>query len=130
MFRKKRKIVPGEQGPASREESLAFVPVRNREVREEVLEGGLIRLNYLVSLKPWFATVAQRFGKWDGRPMEKKLELDEMGTLAWSRIDGRNTVRDIARVFVETYGLHQREAEMSVTAFLKELGRRGIVGMR
>lgn len=130
LFKRKKRIGPAPGGPTTREESLAYCPVRNRDVREEPQPGGVIRLVYPSALKPWFGELAQRFGKWDGRPMTKKLELDEMGALAWSLIDGGNTVRDIAQAFVKQYGLHPKEAELSVTAFLKELGSRGIIGLK
>ena len=116
--------------PLSRKDALAFCPVRNRDVVEHLQPNGLLRLSYPTTLKPWFAKLAQRFGTWDGKPMRKQLELDEMGGLAWSLINGSNTVQIIVDAFIQEYGLERKEAEMSVTAFIKELGRRGIVGLR
>ena len=116
--------------PKTRQEALALRPVRNKDVTEEKQPNGIIRLNYPLTLKPWFGKWAQKLGKWDGRPMIKKLELDEMGGLAWRMIDGSNTVRDIIDAFIVEYGLQPKEAELSVTAFIKELGRRGIIGLR
>ncbi len=116
--------------PLSRKDALAFCPVRNRDVEEQIQPNGLVRLSYPTTLKPWFAKLAQRFGKWDGKPMTKQLELDEMGGLAWSLINGTNTVQHIVNAFIREYGLERKEAEMSITAFIKELGRRGIVGLR
>ncbi|GAB6058924.1 PqqD family protein [Desulfonatronum parangueonense] len=116
--------------PKTRKEALALRPVRNKDVLEERQPNGIIRLSYPLTLKPWFGKWAQKLGKWDGRPMTKKLELDEMGGMAWSMINGSNTVRDIIDAFIAEYGLQPKEAELSVTAFIKELGRRGIVGLR
>jgi hypothetical protein len=126
---KKRASADEMSKPTSRKEALAFRPVRSKEVRESVQPSGLVQLSYPLTLKPWFGNWAQKLGQWDGRPMVKKLELDEMGCLAWSMIDGTNTVQQIADAFVREYGLHPKEAELSVTAFIKELGRRGIIGL-
>ncbi|TVQ97791.1 MAG: PqqD family protein [Desulfovibrionales bacterium] len=116
--------------PASRKEALAFRPVRSKDVQEHPQPNGIIRLSYPTTMKPWFGKWAQKFGKWDGRPMVKQLELDEMGGLAWSLINGKNTVQQIIDAFIREYGLERKEAELSVTAFIKELGRRGIIGLR
>ena len=116
--------------PRTRQEALSLRPVRNKDVLEEKQPNGLIRLSYPLTLKPWFGKWAQKLGKWDGRPMTKKLELDEMGGLAWSMVNGSNMVRDIIKAFIAEYGLQPKEAELSVTAFIKELGRRGIIGLR
>lgn len=105
-------------------------PARSKLVKEEVLEGGLVRLTYLSAYKPWFAGMAKRLGVWDGRPLERKLELDELGTFCWNLIDGDRQVREMARILAERYGLPAREAELSVAAFLRELGKRGIIGVR
>lgn len=115
---------------ASREEALAAIPSKNREVAEEATGDGYVRVVYQVTYKPWFGNLASRLGKWDHRPMTKKLELDELGTAVWKRIDGKRSVRDIAKDFAREYGVLEREAELSVTAFIKQLGRRGILGLR
>lgn len=113
-----------------RERSLSMRPVRNRHVRETILEGGLVRLDYPVAVKPWFAGLAKRFGAWDGRPVSRALELDEMGSFCWNLIDAERSVRQMAGELAGRYKLPPREAEMAVAAFLRELGRRGVVGFR
>lgn len=109
---------------------MAMRPAVNRLVREETLESGFTRLTYLSAYKPWFAGVARRMGMWDGRPLERKLELDELGTFCWKLVDGERSVSEMAAVLAEKYGLPGREAELAVAAFLRELGKRGIVGFR
>jgi hypothetical protein len=130
LFRSKTKPAGTAPGLPARGEALACRPVRNANIIEEHLSDGRIQLSYPTTLKPWFGNWAQRLGKWDGRPMTKKLELDEMGALAWSMINGESTVQDIVRAFSREYGLQSREAELSVTTFIKELGLRGLVGLR
>lgn len=123
---KKRQPLP----TISRTEALQMVPVRNEQVEETAMENGLVQLAYPLAVKPWFGRLADAVGMWDKRPMIKRLELDEMGTFVWSRIDGAHSVRDIARAFVDQYAVQPREAELSVTAFIKTIGQRGIIGLK
>lgn len=115
--------------PASRETSLAMRPARNAQVVEEALDNGLVRLIYPTTVKPWFAGLALRMGLWDGAPLTRKLELDELGTFCWRMLDGNASVRDVAAALSGRYGLPRREAELAVAAFLRELGRRGVIGL-
>ena len=130
MWFKPRSQAPAPEEGQSRERSLAMRPARSKQVREGPLDGGLIRLVYLSAYKPWFAGLARRVGAWAGRPLERKLDLDELGSFCWNLIDGDRQVREMARILAERYGLPAREAELSVAAFLRELGRRGIIGIR
>ncbi len=107
-----------------------MVPVRNTEVKETDVAGGLIQLSYPLAIKPWFGRLAEKVGMWDKRPMIKHLELDEMGTFVWRTINGENSVRQIAVAFVAKYEVQPREAELSVTAFIKTIGQRGIIGLK
>lgn len=113
-----------------RAEALSMVPVRNTEVSETLLDGGLVQLSYPLAVKPWFGELAEKVGMWDKRPMIKHLELDEMGTFVWQRIDGERSVRAIADEFARHYQVQPREAELSVTAFIKTIGQRGIIGLK
>lgn len=128
-FARRKRQEPLEDTPG-RARSLAMRPARNRLVREEPMEGGVVRLTYLSAYKPWFAGIARRLGMWDGRPLERKLDLDELGTFCWNLIDGDRSAAAMAAVLAERYALPAREAEMAVAAFLRELGRRGIIGFR
>lgn len=113
----------------SRTEALSMVPVKNGEVREKDVPGGLVELAYPLAVKPWFGRMAEKVGLWDKRPMVKRLELDEMGTFVWRQIDGKQSVRSIAQAFAAHYEVQAREAELSVTAFIKNIGQRGIIGL-
>lgn len=113
-----------------RAEALNMVPVRNQEVSETELDGGLVKLAYPLAVKPWFGRLAEKVGMWDKRPMIKQIELDEMGTFVWRLIDGEHSVRRIAEEFVKEYEVQSREAELSVTAFIKTIGQRGIIGLK
>jgi hypothetical protein len=60
----------------------------------------------------------------------KKFQLDELGTAVWNLMDGKRSVRQLVKIFAGTHRLEPREAEVSVTQFIRELGRRGLIGMR
>ncbi|HKJ66087.1 MAG TPA: PqqD family protein, partial [Desulfopila sp.] len=60
----------------------------------------------------------------------KKLQLDAMGSHVWKEIDGNRNVSGIISRFADHYRITIQEAEKSVTTFLFELGRRGIIAMR
>lgn len=128
LFRKKTR--PAPPPGFDKQQALAAIPVRNRDVTSTLQESGLVLLTYPLQLKPWFRSVAKRFGAWDDRPMTKKLELDEMGTFVWQLLDGERSVREVARAFADHYQVIPQEAEMSVTAFIREMGRRGVIGLR
>jgi hypothetical protein len=113
----------------SRIDALQCKPVKNIQVSEERLETGEALLSYPVAPRPWIAGLARRLGV---QPVSsrKKLQLDTLGTAVWDMIDGRRTVSQIIQVFAEKYRLYPREAEVSVTRFLRELGKRGLIGLR
>ncbi len=129
LFKRKRArpLSPAEGG-LTRDRALELAPVKNRFIEETVTDGDFILLTYPTTVKPWFSGIAKRFGAWDGKPLMKKLGLDEMGTFTWRLIDGKKTVNGIARDFAARYGLQKREAELSVSSFIRELGRRGLLG--
>ena len=125
VFKKKPK------GPSiSRAEALDRIPVKNRQISENRLETGEIVIGYPVTMRPFFAGLAKRFGGQEVQTQMNKLQLDELGTSVWNLMDGNRSVRQLVKMFAETHQLENREAEVSVTQFVRELGRRGLIGMR
>jgi hypothetical protein len=105
-------------------------PVRNglaREVGPPASGQGLV-VACPAEYRPWLSGLARRLG-WDTVRPERKFELDAMGVLVWSLIDGRRTASEIAEVLADRYRLERREAEDALARFLRELGRRGLVGL-
>lgn len=123
--RKKPGVSPGQ-----RRQALAAVPVRSREISWERTGDGFVRIRYPIRIRPWIAAMMRRFGLTPGAPVFKKLELDLLGADVWELMDGDRSVEAIIRAFAERHRLGPAEAEVSVTAFIRELGRRGIVGLR
>jgi hypothetical protein len=124
LFRKQ-----GAAAPVSRSAALACRPVKHPRISDETLAAGVVRVSFPLRPRPWIAGIARRFGNRPETPVIKRLDLDEMGSAAWRLIDGRRTVAEIIQAFSSEYQLHPREAEVSVTLFIRELGKRGIIGL-
>ena len=60
-------------------------------------------------------------------PSEAKFELDEVGTFVWDLCDGANPIREMVEQLSARYKLSRKEAEASLTIFLRNLVRRGLV---
>jgi len=114
----------------SRAEALACRPVRNREVREERLEGGDLLLTFPLLVRPWLTSLARALGLQDRQVLTRKLQLDEIGSLTWALVDGERTLADLVEIVSRKYRLQRRETEVAVTTFLRQLGRRGLIGFR
>ena len=87
-------------------------------------------LEYPLTVRPWLAALARRFGGPRDAVQTKKLQLDAMGTAVWDLVDGHRTVRRIIQIFAKTHRLDKKEAEVSVTSFIRQLGQRGLVGLQ
>ncbi len=125
LFRKR------QRGPGlTRESALQCVPVKNSAVREVRLDNGQLRLCYPLPLKPWLAELRRRFGPPAKETAEKQIELDELGTLTWDLMDGTLKFSEIVRRFSRRTKVHPKEAEAAVAQFIRELGRRGLIGLK
>jgi hypothetical protein len=114
----------------TRREALACIPVKNRHVREQRLESGETVVLYPMAVRPWMGTLARWIGA-DGSPSRTaKLQLDRLGSAVWALLDGRTSLQGIAAAFAESQRLERKEAEVAVAQFIRELGRRGLVGLR
>ena len=125
-----RKRAAPQQPQLSRTESLACVPVVSAGVRTEPNAEGLTRVRYPVAVRPLFSGLARKLGADPDKPTLRTLELDRMGSTVWPWIDGQRSVGELSTMLAERYELHPREAEVSMSAFVRELGQRGIVALR
>ncbi len=111
-------------------QALTLTPVKNIESSEKTLDSGVVVIQYPVTMRPWMAKWIQRFKGPSPQIGSRKLQLDSLGTEVWKMIDGKRTVRDIVDAFAETHQLDGREAEVAVTQFLRNLGKRGLIGLQ
>ncbi len=125
LFTKRRRRIA-----ITRDAALQCVPVKNRAVREIRLANGTLQLTYPLRFKPWLAEIRRRFGPTEAAPPEKHLELDELGTLTWELMDGELRFSEIVRRFSRRTRVHPKEAEAAVAQFIRELGKRGLIGLK
>jgi hypothetical protein len=126
VFRKKK-----SEHHLSRIAALQQRPAKSLNITESRLESGEVLLEYPLTVRPWLAAVAKRLGRSKNEIVQiKKLQLDAMGTAVWDLVDGKRSVRRIVQIFAENHRLENREAEVSVTGFIRELGQRGLLGLQ
>ena len=113
-----------------RQAALQVIPMKSRMVTESRLDSGEVLVTYPVAVRPWMAKVLNMLGRTPDKPVTRKLQLDALGTMVWDLLDGKRSVQELIERFASDHQLQTREAEISVTQFLRELGRRGIIGMR
>ncbi len=122
----KRKPAP----ELSRTTALHYKPVKSNDITEVRLETGEVLIEYPLTLRPLAAAIARRLGAAPTSRQTKKLQLDVLGTSVWDLLDGQRSVSQVIELFARAHRLENREAEVSVTRFIKELGRRGLLGLR
>ena len=125
LFAKKR---PKPQ--FSRQRALDSIPLKNPEVREETQESGNVLLSCPVGMRPFFSKAVSLFGGDGSKTRLRRIQLDELGSDVWRRLDGQRSVAQIIRQFAKRHQVHQKEAEVAVTQFVRDLGRRGLIGIK
>lgn len=125
LFRKKR---PALQ--INREEALNCIPEVTPAVHWHQLENGDVLIEYQIAIKPMLQAIFKRFNQGRTEEIKKKLQLDSHGSRVFNYINGEKTVREIIEEFARATTITRREAELSVTTFLRELGKRGIIILR
>lgn len=114
----------------NREQALACIPVRNNNVSWEEDSDGLVHIEYVMVLKPLLSSIFKRFAPESTREPTRKLELDEIGSSVWKMIDGNRNSAEIIKLFSSQQKIGSQESEQSVTTFFRELGKRGLIGLR
>jgi hypothetical protein len=113
----------------NRSDALSCIPEKSRDVREIATGAGALVLAHGVSYRPLFLKVRRLVGRTGSTTFTRKVELDLLGAQVWSLIDGERDVHAIIRQFASLHGLDIKEAEVSVTLFLRSLGKKGLIGM-
>jgi hypothetical protein len=111
--------------PLSREQSLDAVVVASSAISIREREDGCITLGIPFRPTPFIAWLSRKLGvATDG---ERPLELDEIGSFVWRMFDGRTTVRQMIARLSEDYKLNRKDAEVSLTAFIRNLVKKRLV---
>ncbi len=114
----------------SRSEALACVPVIMPQAQWVKQENGDILVEYPFVAKPLLQAIFNRFNGANQQKLTRKLQLDGLGSQVWAAIDGEKSVAELIRDFAESSTMSMQEAELSVTTFLRELGKRGLILLR
>lgn len=124
LFRKKKPPTA-----LTRDQALACTPVRNNVVNWEILDSGVVRVEYMLVLKPVLKSIFERFGNTPAETPTRKLELDALGSQVWQMLDGSRTTAQLIEEFARLHRISNQEAEQSITLFLRELGKRGLIAL-
>ena len=114
----------------TREQALACTPVINNVIDWEILDSGLVQVEYVLLLKPFLISIFKRFDKSSSAPPSRKLQLDTMGSQVWQMLDGKRTTAELIEDFAHIHQISVPEAEQPITIFLRELGKRGLIALR
>ena len=115
--------VSGEKTQVTREQAFMARPVRNPDLKwrtndddcaEVIIPRRKDRMGRVMS---WVFAV----------PETRPVLLDEVGTHIWNLCDGEHTVGDLIQALCDEYRLGQREVEVSLTEYLRMLGKRGMI---
>ena len=115
--------------PLSLNKAMACVPVRNLLVTETTSDKHIITLSFPLRMRPWFSKITATFGH-NPPAQQKQVELDELGSFCWSLINDKRSVQSIADELTTAYKLHPEEARVAVSQFVRQLGKRGIIGLK
>ena len=111
----------------SRTESLNAVVVASGGVLVREDAKGTITLVVPFKASP----LVDRLSRWLGTTSggERKVELDEVGSFVWRMCDGRTTVREMIPRLADRYKMNRKEAEVSLTTFLRTLAGKRLVAV-
>lgn len=93
----------------------------------QTLDSGTVLIEYPLTLKPMLRAIFSRINKDHTGRLTRKLQLDELGSQVWLLMDGKRRVSELIREFAGAAAITSQEAELSVTTFLRELGKRGLI---
>lgn len=108
----------------TRAQAMSAKPVRNPALQWKPNDEG----NVVVVLPRRDDMAGKMLGWLFMVPQQKPLVLDELGTTVWMACDGLNSVADVVDSMAAKYKLNKREVEVSLTEFLRTLGKRGMIG--
>ncbi|MFH1007097.1 MAG: PqqD family protein [Candidatus Latescibacterota bacterium] len=108
----------------SREAMLSSKPIRNVLVHWERDKNGEVLITFSGAKGRTINLLARIFHV----PKERKISLDEIGSAVWEMCDGKCTVERMIRNLSETHQLNRREAEVALTTYLKQLGKKRLIG--
>jgi len=114
----------------TRIDALLCIPEKNTTVKERLLDSGDLILSYPATYKPFFLKIQKMMHKKPQTSFLRRIQLDHLGVDVWSLLDGKKNVKTIIVEFACLHKLNHKEAEISVTQFLRSLGEKGLIGIK
>ena len=108
----------------NRDNLLKSRPVRNSLIKWEKAESDEVSLIVPQKDTLWVKVVTKIFML----PRSRVVQLDEVGSFVWTMCDGNNTIDNIMRALSNKYKLTHKEAQTSLFAFFRMLGKKGMIG--
>ena len=108
----------------NRDALLKALPVRNSLIKWDEQENGEVSLVVPQKSTPWIKIISKLFML----PGSRVVVLDEVGSFVWTLCDGHNTIDNIMRALCNKYKLTRKEAQTSLFAFFRMLGKKGMLG--
>ncbi len=108
----------------NRGDILKALPLRNQLIQWKVDEKQEVSLVIPQKQKPWIQFAAKLFTL----PDKRVVVLDDVGSYVWQLCDGDNTVGYVVKQLCNRYQMTRKEAETSLFTFMRQLGKRGMIG--
>ena len=108
----------------SRDELLHAMPLRNQLIEWEVDDKGEVSLVIPQKERFWVKLVSRLFML----PGKRVVVLDDVGSFVWQLCDGHHSITQIVTQLRGKYQMTRKEAETSLVTFMRQLGKRGMIG--
>jgi hypothetical protein len=115
--------------PSGRQRSLmATVEIPGGGFESDVTDQGHVKLSYMVAQPPKLRLFRALAAQPIGTPTQRRtVELDMVGSLIWRRCGDMPTVLELIEDVMRAFQISYREAELSVSMYVKMLGQRGLL---
>jgi len=123
-------VIYRKKNTLKKKDALLCIPEKNTTVKETYLDSGDLILTYQAMYKPFFLKIQKIIRQNSKKTFTRKIQLDGLGVDVWSLLDGEKNVKAIIKKFATRHTLNYKEAEISVTLFLRSLGEKGLIGIK
>jgi hypothetical protein len=108
----------------NREDILNALPLRNKLIEWELDDKGEVSLVIPQKQKLWVRLASKIFML----PDKRVIVLDDVGSYVWELCDGQNQIHQVVKQLCKRYKMTRKEAETSLFTYMRQLGKRGIIG--
>jgi hypothetical protein len=108
----------------NRADLLDVLPLRNKLIEWKVDDKGEVALVIPQKNTLWVKALSKLFML----PGKRVVVLDDVGSFVWQLCDGYHSINQIVKQLSGKYQMTRKEAETSLITFMRQLGKRGMVG--